>query len=68
MAVGEGEAAAGEAVILVATSLRDEVESGVVISLVVEVGGSAVAEDVLLPPCVVEEIVAVPDAAREVLP
>lgn len=33
-----------------------------------EVAGGAVAEDILVPPCVVEEAATVPDSASEVLP
>lgn len=63
VAVGEGQAATGKAVVVAVVVVGgDEVEGGVEVSAWPEVGGRPVAVDVLLPPRVAEDEMAdVPD-------
>lgn len=70
VAVGEGEAAAAEAVVVVVVVVRgDEVEGSVCVPAGPEIGGSAVAVNVVLPPrLAVEEFWNVPDVSCEVFP
>lgn len=73
VAVGEGQAAAGEAVIVIVNITvviicREEMEGGVKVPARSEIGGRTMKIDVLRPPRVTDEMRDVPDSAREVLP
>lgn len=66
--VKESEAATGEWGIVVIIGGGEEVESGVNVTIHVEVAGSPVAVYVFIPPCVAEEAGPLPDGPGEVLP